>query len=295
MTPSDKNERIYCNICPSVFNQPGHLKIHVRSAHMEVKHQCLQCNKYFGYKHHLKKHVEEIHVGKTYECEECNHKVSSKSGIKQHKMSVHKKIVFKCTVEDCDFEAKAKYYLKIHVRNFHQGEKNFPCSFCNHKSSRKCDLQRHIEHKHESPKKCTTCNKNYSTQKGLLEHKQRLHENNFTLKSCQFCNFSAKANSNLKRHIRIHHMNINTSLSVCSICSKTLNSKTSLKTHMDAVHLKVKHKCDICDKEFSFQRALQRHNERFHSDAIKNLIKCNLCPYVTLSNVNFNRHMNIHK
>ena len=282
-----------CQICPSAFNNEGHLKVHVRGQHMDDKHQCLQCKKLFNYKHHLKKHIEEVHLGKIYECEVCKHKVSSKSAFQYHINTVHKEIDFKCKVDECDFKAKAKNALQLHVRSFHQGEKNFHCSLCNYKSFRKHDLKNHIENIHEDPKKCPTCGKFYSSNKGLQRHKKIHNENMHIMKFCQFCDFSTKEKLNLKKHIEVQHHGI--MLLKCSECFKSYKSIRNLKLHMDAIHRKVKYKCHICEKEFSYKTALDRHNERLHSDAVKNLIKCNLCPYATLFQMDFNQHVKIHK
>ena len=162
MKSLDRTENINCKVCPSTFNQFGHLKKHIESQHIELKHQCLKCSKFFNYKHHLKEHVERFHERKIYECEQCGHKLHSSSGIKHHISAVHKKVFYECSFEACDYKASQKSQISLHIRSYHHGEKKFKCNNCDFRAFKKCTLQKHVD-SHGSFHPCDICKKEYTT------------------------------------------------------------------------------------------------------------------------------------
>lgn len=55
--------------------------------------------------------------------------------------------------------------------------KGFPCPYCDHKSNRKGDLERHImRHTGEKPFKCPHCPQAYTRRKILRIHVYRMHK-----------------------------------------------------------------------------------------------------------------------
>ena len=79
-----------------------------------------------------------------------------------------KTIMYPC--DRCDYKAKKKHQVHLHIKSMHVGEK-YQCNECDYKATRKYHLQRHIKIVHTG----FTYQHQY-----LNRHKDSIHdENNF--------------------------------------------------------------------------------------------------------------------
>ena len=67
--------------------------------------------------------------------------------------------------------------LKGHIKQVHQGERNYECKYCGHKFSQPSGLKKHISIIHEKRKDfaCPTCGKPYALKSDLKLHILAIH------------------------------------------------------------------------------------------------------------------------
>ena len=145
----------------------------------------------------------------------------------------------------CDYKQCNKIFINYSLYNKHRRKHNkvFKCSFGE------------------------ICNKSFSNQRDLTIH-EKIHKG---LKDeiCKFCFSKFIHPSNLKKHIKYVHSNLNDTLIlnqfICKKCNKTFNRKESLQRH------------------------LQSHLKR----DLRKLIYCKICKTSFISISNYNRHKRI--
>ena len=111
--------------------------------------KCDTCNILLSTKGCLRRHKEFKHLGVMYSCKICDHKTGDKGSLKRHVQAKHENNEqSKLPCKQCDKQFASQSGLRIHVRSIH---KNiwFKCDKCEHKSTVKHDLKRHIKTKHE--------------------------------------------------------------------------------------------------------------------------------------------------
>ena len=79
-----------CTLCPHIAPRKSQLKLHMYSAHLNLKHKCNKCDKEFSAPFTLRKHVENVHQGVKHQCNICGSQYGMKASLEKHK-TVHKK------------------------------------------------------------------------------------------------------------------------------------------------------------------------------------------------------------
>mmetsp|Transcript_12907 Transcript_12907/g.18553 ORF Transcript_12907/g.18553 Transcript_12907/m.18553 type:complete len:189 (-) Transcript_12907:1031-1597(-) len=110
---------------------------------------------------------------------------------------------FKC--ESCHLSFRSVYELKRHRKNFHEGRREFPCSYCERDFSQ-------LGHRNE-PEKMDHCDEG---------------------KECNICGKKFPVESKLERHVRTVHEQIRNY--ECSTCGLRLKQKSHLMKHRFALH-----------------------------------------------------------
>ena len=138
---------------------------------IEKCHKCNQCDRNFKFEKDLNNHQIKSHNRPKIKCQNCELEFMSNVALKKHTKEKHptKHYCKICSREFCN-----KNYLNIHMKNIHEGVKNFKCSFCDRAYSQSNELQRHISKIHDGQKyKCQQCDKIYFSKTELKKCKHK--------------------------------------------------------------------------------------------------------------------------
>ncbi|XP_044766257.1 zinc finger protein 64-like [Coccinella septempunctata] len=102
----------------------------------------------------------------------------------------------------CDYAAKRRGYLKVHIENVHMNLKKDQCAMCDYKTCVKNSLKMHISSVHLQLKqfKCDSCEYIAKRKCTLRDHVEAVHLN---LKNhrCEKCPYSTQRKTTLNDHI----------------------------------------------------------------------------------------------
>lgn len=111
--------------------------------------------------------------------------------------------MLKCDVCPQTFLSRAN--LQRHIQVVHQNRRNYPCSFCNLRSSSSSHLKSHVEAKHVTNKEpihsCDKCEYKSYSKGNLASHKRR---HNAARQGCYFCRKKFIIFQELVVHFRVH-------------------------------------------------------------------------------------------
>ncbi|KXJ74187.1 hypothetical protein RP20_CCG014165 [Aedes albopictus] len=148
------------------------------------------------------------------------------------------------------------------------------------KDSMSFHLRNHIDSHNV---RCMNCSKTFYTLQGLMAHAMRSYI--LTTFSCQHCDVLFKTKEELFAHELYCEQDKSKYQTVdiakayqCSKCPKSYDSHLRLQAHLPLHDVKIV--CDKCGTDFSSEKKLKNHNERYHSkgaDKIASVVKCELC------------------
>jgi len=79
-------EKYYCDAdtCDFKTKSASHLKLHKKSVHEGIKHQCDQCDRSYNFPGDLRRHKKTTHEGLRYPCSYCEFTASQTQTLKNH-------------------------------------------------------------------------------------------------------------------------------------------------------------------------------------------------------------------
>lgn len=139
---------------------------------------------------------------------------------------------FICDVCGKDFKSREALTSHSALHTGLKREDGARCEICHTWISRKKQLRRHMQEKHQSKEvSCDICHKVYPNEKSLTTHKGRVHvEDKF---ECEICGKRFKRPVNLKEHRASH---TGQKLYSCEFCGMEMNSNGNLYAHKRNKH-----------------------------------------------------------
>ena len=273
---------------------------------------CTICSKTFGRKCNMLTHYRKIHFKRERSCDICGKnlgKVDDKTCLRH--IEKCKKIIHKCS--ECKYTTLVAENLQTHMK-VHLG-KGFVCEQCDAVFPTKPRYVAHMKI-HDANRAlimCDACGKHFKTADALRKHKVRFHLDD-PLHNCPDCNYSAKLEHDLKKHIKLVHQK----LFQCDTCAFKTNRKdkfaehqenhapdrqfpcvfnkcfhraqsnADLVTHLtDVHHVRSKHQCPLCFRFFKKRTHLLRHLVS-HTD--EKPYYCQQCGLQFVSHSSYYRH-----
>ncbi|XP_032517877.2 zinc finger protein 135-like [Danaus plexippus] len=181
-----------CHLCSKSMKSRTALNVHIGLHTNEKQNVCSFCGMAFAMKGNLQTHIRRIHSEKSGQCSTCLKTFSD---------------------------------LQVHMRK-HTGEKPYICGTCNAAFSVKRSLAHHMMFKHENAGKykCSIgdCSKTFPTATMLEFHLMKQHTNH-TPYTCQHCPRRFFRTSDLSRHLRASHMDIQFKPPLKTLLPKTMS------------------------------------------------------------------------
>ena len=151
--------------------------------------------------------------------------------------------------DECDATYPVRMSLSNHKRLKHGDVKQFNCEHCVYTSTKKGNLEQHIQSVHNKEKViCETCGKNFSKKSHLNRHIK-----NF---KCTICDNQFQKLYNLNKHIKNLHEETNLK---CNNCSYATNDLFNMERHSESCR-KRKREEDVDEKD------AKRVREEVHPD-----------------------------
>ena len=196
-----------------------------------------------------------------FQCTKCDYKTTKKNYMCNHTRGKHPKSKIKCPM--CEFSHAFPSKIKQHHKIVHLGIKRLDYKY-------KCKIN-----------SCPDFGKN--TCEDLEQH---------SLVFCNHCEYSARRNDDLKRHLRSVHEGI---IYPCEQCSYVSKEKTNLKEHLRIVHEGIVYPCEQCSYVSKWRADLKIHVMSKHEGIVR--FKCEFmnCKFTTNVRKSLRGHALTHK
>ncbi|KAH0538683.1 hypothetical protein FGG08_004758 [Glutinoglossum americanum] len=293
--------------CPKLFNRPAKLADHMRSHSGDRPFECTYdgCDKSFTRRTSLKDHIQCIHTRvKDHACqwEGCGKRFRTATKLKNH-IAIHEGHErFRCTgYPPCNEFFRKHQTLHRHIASVHLGQMPYPCAKIDPITNKPCTegfkqaghLRTHVVRYHSGIRFwCHECKEpvlgdegetaeprelGFHTYELFEQHKRLVHPPN-----CTLCSKVCSTQSELRRHIEVHHSDIRPEKSRAYRCQATgcdreFAKRSNLKVHVRSVHEHIRpFVCGVtdltkskatkgwdgqgaCGSEFAAKRALEEH------------------------------------
>ena len=292
--------------CPKCLKNVKKLSAHMTTVHNGKTFPCPQCDYVGKIPIATKNHIKRIHcsgaeedekktikrrrlrapTNKVHKCSSCDFTCGTDKRMKEHEFESHGTAP-EC--QECNVVCEnIEDYLK-HVKGH-----TVTCDVCG-KALLKEGIERHMELMHgaESEKMdvCSICGLSMKAL-SLPGHIKKVH--NFKLFPCPHCQYQAKTDYDLRRHVKRKHEESN--VVNCPWCGRL---SKDLERHLKANQCNIpehertidepKFACEHCNKLFKKEAALLRHFRIVH-EKIKDF-QCDQCQYKTSTAFNLRIHV----
>ena len=173
-------------------------------------------------------------------------------------------------------------------------KKCYPCNQCKYKATQKSNLKRHIQVKHEENERKSPnveekiCKDSDGSLNPINDVKIKCLLTKSNLKPDQFpcyqCDYIAKQNSHLKRHIGAKH---SLERFECNLCEKNFSLREALYRHVLSIHENRSYSCPECHFASTRQESLKYHIQCKHS---KETFTCDECGHQASTNRLIEKH-----
>ena len=283
--------KFQCPMCQYVTGVSLRYQNHVASVHDKIRDfECEQCSYKTDRNDRLISHIRTVHENQSppkdkLECELCNFVTFQNSKLASHIKTAHLRLQlqqYKC--EDCDFRANQKNYLLRHKKAVHDNIKDHKCKECPYASSLPYSLKKHMKRVHEKESPVEK-----QEDKGEDDAGTFLDKIGSTL-MCAFCDFDTPRVHLLAFHVEECHKNTPKNQFECQLCGYAFFQNSQLSRHIKTVHMQLQqYKCDGCEYRASRKSLILRHKKAKH-DGIKDH-KCEACTFACSSSYNLKMHM----
>ena len=191
-----------CEICNSIFTQPGAKGLHMTNIHGKNKYQCDMCEKVFTADATRYTHIQRDHLKRKYRCDICNEDFSAKQNLKSHMINIHENIQkHECNICHKGFNQVGN--LNWHKNRWHNNGQNFQCEQCKANFVTLEDLEKHKLNIHDGKWPCKLCDKIFSKRIFLWNHDNRIHKE-LKKHTCLKCPKTFYDIGDLKKHYNVH-------------------------------------------------------------------------------------------
>jgi len=222
---------------------------------------------------------------KIFECHYCGFVTDhGAAALKKHVKEVHEEIKqYHCT--ECGIKVSRKYHLIRHIKAVHHKEKFWQCEDCDYKTNNQVCFKKHKLNKHEGGGDCDT---QYSVE-ALQSLPRGLTEADLKC-VCTWCVFKSNKYSVVKKHIEIHHER--KKHYPCKECVFVGQSVDDYAEHYHTFHKtdSYPHACTDCSFKCTNKHDLKQHYSDTHSK--QRLYVCKMCDHKSNDVNNMKRHIN---
>lgn len=281
----DQTQKFKCphDGCSKAFRVKHHLNNHLRVHSKDSPFACTfdKCTARFRQKHALTIHLRK-HTGEFINCEACKSPFVTQFQLNKHMAKcngIYKPLLtrsvprnrkhteagdyFKCPLDGCLEDFKAKITLEKHLIKSHQIEvKPTLCILCCREFESKRDLKSHM--RNHLPFTCSICGCGYKNEETYNMHMRKSHEKEeHRIHHCNECTVSFKRADHLLAHIMYKHRKERPF--ACDSCSYLSPTRNDLNAHMK-IHLKHSMSCQFCDFKAHKQTILDAHVKTSHKN-----------------------------
>jgi len=193
---------------------------------------------------------------------------SSKKATRKKRPDTRKTRPDRETRKICDFCGKSykeAYKLKLHIKEVHEGSREYSCTKCDFTARRGYELKNHMYYKHNEGIKttlyCEFCAYSTVNRSTLEEHRERMHLQIEYKCEKEGCEYIAHCKRSIRDHRALHKAQDSGVVLQCSTCGKEFPTNKLLKSHARS-HKNgptVEKKCELCDYKTTKPKMFEKH------------------------------------